>query len=233
MIAATSSQLSDQKIIVTIIKLNFMELFWIVTLVIGLIIFFIGYFGENEDLLTSIGISIVFMFLISIVLWLLFGFLGWTDASRDETFEKQVLTDVSPLVDQCLKTKIEDPDSIKIHGKIVFFDLIGGRNRSYTKYLFDELQGHFSDTEITVFLVARQYKGEFVGTYSQVGDCRGYRAVDDVCVLYWPEKRPMGYVSLTTDPPDEVRSPCNGDYIGNPFEAGNFTISKIARGQSS
>jgi hypothetical protein len=225
-------QLSDQKIIVAICKMDFMELFLIVTLVIGVIIFFIGYFIENEDLLTSIGVTIPLMFISAIILWLLFGFIGWTDSSKDETFEKQILSDVSPLVDQCLKDKIENPELIKIHGKILFINVIGGRNRSYTTYLSDELQGHFSDKEITVFLIARQYKGEFVGNYAQVEDCRGYRGVDDICVIYWPEKRPLGYISLTSDPPDEVKSPCYGDYIGNPFEVGNFTISKIARGKS-
>jgi hypothetical protein len=209
----------------------------IISIILGILIFFIAY--SEEPLHISIIIAAGFaIFSFIILVPIVFSFLGWSDSAKDNSLEDRIVKGSLPLINQCLNKKIENPESIKIKGKTIFIDLTrkesGFQNYTSFSYLLSqEIRGHYSETEITAFLIARRHKGNSMGYFGFNEKCPAFQAIDDICVVYWPEMTPIGFFSLESTPPKtiSVNRACYGDYLGNPYVVGNETISKITFSQ--
>ena len=154
-----------------------------------------------------VAVIAVIVILVTVVCWVIL--------TRLEIERQRVIVDeVAYLADVC--KSIKGCGLISIQGRALVWDMtLKSRSGAYGK-LPRDLRASSSDSQITVFMVVGK-RNDLVGTYSISGQ-PGYREYIDICVAYWPEKKPVGMCSVVSKEPPPTRPVQQQPEYGEPNE---------------
>jgi hypothetical protein len=140
------------------------------------------------------------------------GLIWWGVASHKETKrQRAIVEEVRPLIEKCKKIGNTD---ISVRGKCLVWDMATNDRSDVHGMLYNVMKGSSSDNPLTVFMVLPE-RNVMVGRYS-VSDEPAYRQYMDICVVYWPEKKPVGMHSIVSKEPRSSRPVENNPEYGDP-----------------
>jgi hypothetical protein len=113
-------------------------------------------------------------------------FAGCISRGPDGEYEKleDIVNEVRPLIQDC--EELGDRP-LSIHGKCLIWNIKYDSRSRANDFLYD-LEADSADSEITVFLIVDD-------GVARIGD-QTYRNYVDICVVYWPDKKPVGMYHL-------------------------------------
>lgn len=110
---------------------------------------------------------------------------------------------------------------IRIRGRLLIWVINPDRDEEpIPEILPGELQARRSDPAFTVFIF--HYRRDLVGSY---GSGSGYRRDTDVYALTWPDRRPLGFITIQGEPPPEAVTHRSGERVGTVY--GEYTAPQI------
>ena len=116
---------------------------------------------------------------------------------RETGAQLAIVNELRPLIETC--RAMGASNGMIVRNKALVWDIASnGRSAAHGK-LPSSLQATASDRPITVFMVLGMRTVQ-VGTYS-ISKQPGYRQYLDICVAYWPEKKPGGMGSVVSQEP--------------------------------
>jgi hypothetical protein len=146
--------------------------------------------------LKSILLSEWFWLIVMLILLFSFDWIYKKRMSQDIQRCQSIVSQVQYLVDECKKIENE---KISIRGKCLVWDLEKDTLCKEIQYKLPvKLREKFSSSQLTVFMILPVRK-ETVGQYS-ISKQPGYRRFWDVCVVYWPDRKPIGMHSFVSEP---------------------------------
>lgn len=132
------------------------------------------------------------------------------DAKR-VAFLNTILPELPQLVLQC---KAMGDGAIEIHGRCLVLDMSEKDVSSVQRLLPREMKAEYNESHITIFVVTT-LRQEYVGRYA-VSDQPAFRQYADVCIIAWPEKKPLGMHSIISREPRHTRIVESNPEFGDP-----------------
>ncbi len=131
--------------------------------------------------------------------------------TKDAEAFKELNEQIRPVVSECCKLG-PPKERVTLQGKLLILDHETGQPRKAHGYLDEKLQGKPSDKELTIFAIVKKHKIPVTIYSPKEGEASekakaipGYRVDLDVAILRWPNKTPIGAVTLKGgDPPNTV-----------------------------
>jgi len=123
---------------------------------------------------------------------------NWQEEKAQERQQK-IVQDVAALAPQCRPVEADD---VVIRGQCLVWNVHAGKTHAAYHHLPEELREQAGSERVTVFLV--HLRREEVGRYT-VSNEAAYQLYMDVAVVQWPEKQPVGLVSLAGARPKQSR----------------------------
>lgn len=172
--------------------------------------------GRTRDIgntIANIGAYVSAALFFGLIIWGM-----WSDHMRvrnDAHWESvcrelwPVVIEARSLINDCM-SKGEVSECV-LRGKAVVWNLrLAEEGGGQQRFLPLDLRADCSDGPLTLFMAAHEERTQ-VGTYHYDGGifgpgaeaCPAYQLQVDVCVVYWPERTPVGYHRVTGDPPYE------------------------------
>ena len=132
-----------------------------------------------------------------------------------DTRRMALLNTISTELPQCVsQCKTMGDGAIEIHGRSLVWDMAEKGVSSVQELLPSDMKTRYNESHITIFVVM-PLRQEYVGRYS-ISHQPAFRQYIDVCVIAWPEKKPLGMHSILSKEPRHTRPVQSDPEFGDP-----------------